>query len=274
MFTFSTDAPIYPMRLTGAGAERDLMVELFVFGASRATAPGFAAAAGAPVMVRDEPYGRVWHHASRISVQHSTLGPMVQGVAYGTRLTATLKPGDMQRDIAISWTGSAAPTGRTAHSQNSRAGLAVNIGLLGAFCAVAFVGLFERTRGLRRGTALVAAMLLGPLSGIVTLGAVPAVPSIRPRDMWRSSNDVLGEFSKATERDERAGELSFARARLDEFLAGYNAANGTKLKRGDGPGQLELREREGMIWMVSVDAAGAEYWNDLWEAADAPPGDR
>lgn len=268
VFTFTTDAPIYPMRLTGAGAERDLMVELFVFGASRAAAPGFAAAAGAAVAVRDEPYGRVWHHASSISVQHSTLGPLVQGAAYGTRLTATLKPAEMQRDIAISWTGSAAPTGRTAHSETSRAGLAVNIGLLAAFLATAFVGLFERTRGLRRGTAIVAALVMGPLSGIVTVGAVPAVPSIRPRDMWRNSHDVQREFYEATEGEARAGELAFARARLDEFLAGYNAANGTKLKRGDGPGQLELREREGMIWLVNVDAAGAEYWNNLWEAAE------
>lgn len=271
VFTFTTDAPIYPMRLTGAGAERDLAVELFVFGASRAKAAGFAAAAGAPVMVHDEPHGRVWHHASRISVLHSTLGPLVQGAAYGTRLTATLKPADMQRDIAISWTGSAAPTGRTAHSENSRAGLAVNIGLVCAFCAAAFIGLFERTRGLRRGTAMVAALVIGPLSGIVTVGAVSAVPSIRPRDMWRSSNEVLGEFYKRAEGGERAGDLAHVRARLDEFLAGYNAANETKVLRGDGPGQVELRERDGMIWIVTVDAGGAEYWNDLWEAAAEPP---
>ncbi|MBX3405407.1 MAG: DUF2330 domain-containing protein [Phycisphaeraceae bacterium] len=267
VFTFTTDAPIYPMRLTGAGAERDLTVELFVFGASRAGAAGFRAAAGAPVVVRDEPYGRVWHHASRIAVQHSTLGPLLKGAAYGTRLTATLKPADMQRDIAISWTDSTSPTGRTAHSETSRAGLAVNIGLLGAFLAIAFVGLFERTRGLRRGTAVVAAVVLGPLSGIVTLGAVPAVPSIRPGDVWRNSHDVLRKFYEATEGDERAGELVYARSRLDEFLAAFNAANGTTLRRGDGPGQFELHERDGMIWLVHVDAAGAEYWDNLWEAA-------
>lgn len=265
VFTFTTDAPIYPMRLTGAGAERDLSVELFVFGASRAAAPGFTAAAGAPVWLHEEPRSIVRHRASRIQVQHSTLGPLIDGAAYGTRLTATIKPADMQRDVMISWIGGG-PIGRTAHSETSRAGLSLNIGLLSAFLATAIVGLFERARGLRRGTAVIGALVLGPLSGIVTLGAVPAVPGIRPRDTWRSSNDVLREFYEATEGDGRAGELANARSRLDEFLAAFNAANGTTLRRGDGPGQVELRERDGMIWIVTVDAAGAEYWNNLWPA--------
>lgn len=268
VFAFTTDAPIYPMRLTGAGAKRDLAVELFVFGASRAAASAFAAAAGAPVRMHDEPSSLVRHFASRIQVQHSTLGPLIGGAAYGTRLTATLRPRDMQRDIAISFTGNSAATGRTAHSEASRNGLAVNVGLLGSIVAVSLVGLFERTRGLRRGTAFVAALLLGPLSGVVTLGAVPALASIRPREIYRAVCDVLRDFSDATEGDVRAGELVYARARLDEILAAYNAANETRISRGDGPRQVDLHERDGKIWFVNVDAAGAEYWNELWPAAE------
>lgn len=60
--------------------------------------------------------------------------------------------------------------------------------------------------------------------------------------------------------------MSFARASevFDQVIAARNNTSQQLPTRGDAPGQVDLRVTDGMIWLVSVDAAGVERWDGLF----------
>lgn len=80
-FTFKTDKPVYPMRLTGVD-NGPLSVELYVFGPSRANALHFEV-----------------ESCTRPNIAHPLLHKWVGDLTVATKLTATLSPSHMRTDV-------------------------------------------------------------------------------------------------------------------------------------------------------------------------------
>jgi hypothetical protein len=104
-FTFKTDKPVYPMRLTGVDDE-PLSVELYVFGPDRAEASHFKVERCTrpnypePSLKDTLPY---WSPETP-NVVHPLLRKWVDGSPVATKLTAMLSRADMRRDVWINWT--------------------------------------------------------------------------------------------------------------------------------------------------------------------------
>jgi hypothetical protein len=84
-FTFKTDKPVYPMRLTGVDSG-PLRVDLYVFGSSRAEASHFKV-----------------ESCTRPNIAHPLLHEWVGDSATATKLTATLSPAQMRKDVWINF---------------------------------------------------------------------------------------------------------------------------------------------------------------------------
>lgn len=100
-FTFRTEQPVYPMRLTGVDAG-PLQVELYVFGSQRAEADNFIAAT---CVAATFPAESSWRSrvSDQIPVMHPVLRTWAQGCPVVTKLTATLTPTQMQEDVMLRW---------------------------------------------------------------------------------------------------------------------------------------------------------------------------
>ena len=101
VFTFPTSKPVYPLRLTAAGAS-PCRIDLYVFGPSRARIPGFLVQRceapdykAQPIWPRLQPGG--------LRVRHEELRKLVAEAPVATKLTATLSPADMAHDAYLSW---------------------------------------------------------------------------------------------------------------------------------------------------------------------------
>lgn len=113
-FKFKTDRAVYPLRLTGVENDRCL-VELYVFGASRAELPGFKVeqclATEFPkelppgTRVDEVPDQAALREAApgQLRLRHPALRSLVAGAAVGTKLTATLDAAGMSRDAFVDW---------------------------------------------------------------------------------------------------------------------------------------------------------------------------
>ena len=85
-FTFKTDKPVYPMRLTGLG-NQPLSVVLYIFSAGRAAASHF----------NEE-------SCTRPNMVHPLLHQWTAGFPIATKLKATLSPSDMRHDVWLEQT--------------------------------------------------------------------------------------------------------------------------------------------------------------------------
>jgi hypothetical protein len=268
VFTFTTDAPVYPMRLTGADAKRDLSVELFVFGPSRAMAMGLAVQSAGDLVVSEAPRWRAWRRASSTHVHaaHTAITPLVGDAKFATRLTGTLRPSQMTRDVDIAWTRGGA-TGRSAQTRATAAGIGVDLGLTAMFIVLCIVGHYEKKRNLPRFTALRWGVIAAVCVGVVTFAALPKVTTHSGRDGWRAHRDLVRELEERIRLDLSPVEsvpLAAASEALDEVLARRLAAGEPLQARGDEPGQADLRVMDGMVYLVAVSAAGAEQWEGIW----------
>ena len=108
-FTFKTDKPVYPMRLTGLN-NGPLSVELYVFGPTRAKARHFKVERctrpnypNRRPMISGRGIGHAWNPKTP-NIVHPLLRKWVIGLPVATKLTATLSPADMRKDVRINWT--------------------------------------------------------------------------------------------------------------------------------------------------------------------------
>lgn len=267
VFTFTTDAPVYPMRLTGADATRDLSVELFVFGPSMAKAAGFGPKAAGPVEITDPPEHRYYPRLSptQVNVAHSAIGPHAETAKFATHLAATLRPSQMGADVAIDWTTGPALR-RTVQSWQTAAGIGLDLGLAVAFVVLCIVGHYEEKCRLPRFTALRWGVIAAVCVGSVTFAGQPKMRSVSPRESWRTARDLADDL-----RDRLAGDgyrlgsatLAHAGRILDELLQPQQKATQSAPTRGDAPGQIDLQVRDGFIYLVSVGPSGAETWEEV-----------
>lgn len=113
-FKFKTDRAVYPLRLTGVENDRCL-VELDVFGASRAELPGFKvehclatefpAEMSKQTSPGDYPDALAFREpaAGQLRLRHPALRSLVAGSTVGTKLAGTLDAAAMSRDAYFTW---------------------------------------------------------------------------------------------------------------------------------------------------------------------------
>jgi hypothetical protein len=113
-FKFKTDRAVYPLRLTGVENDRCL-VELYVFGASRAELPGFKVEQClATEFPKELPKGTSPNDdrdrlpfrepsPGQLRIRHTALRSLVAGSTVGTKLTGTLDAAAMSRDAYFTW---------------------------------------------------------------------------------------------------------------------------------------------------------------------------
>ncbi|MCX6896140.1 MAG: DUF2330 domain-containing protein [Verrucomicrobia bacterium] len=97
-FRFAARVPVYPMRLTAA-ARSDCAVDLYVFGDRRARAKNFSTRRCERIQQPDQPVlqGRELRFADAQLLQ------LIGRSGVGTKLSAKLKPSQMDSDVKIGW---------------------------------------------------------------------------------------------------------------------------------------------------------------------------
>jgi len=106
-FTFKTDKPVYPMRLTGLNGQ-PLSVELYVFGPSRAKASHFRVERCTRPNYPQPPSPDDWHWSrwggpETPDIVHPLLRQWVNGSPVATKLAGKLTPADMRQDVWLDW---------------------------------------------------------------------------------------------------------------------------------------------------------------------------
>jgi len=121
-FTFSTDRPIYPTRLTALNG-RDCVMDLYVFGAWRAAAAHFRAVRCARIETPSSAGHR--EETTSLLIDEPEARRLIGGAAMGTKLSARLTPRQMSRDVELrprwNWT-----SGTTVYSYAAALNLALN----------------------------------------------------------------------------------------------------------------------------------------------------
>ncbi len=98
---FSTDRPVYPLRLTGI-ENKPCRFDLYVFGETEASAPSFEIERCEKVIFPDG-YYQSYSDYGGIPAVHPYLRKLVSKSQVATKLTATLTGDQMKKDAYISW---------------------------------------------------------------------------------------------------------------------------------------------------------------------------
>jgi len=259
-FTFKTDKPVYPMRLTGAD-NGPLSVELYVFGSSRVRAAHFKAAS-----------------CSQPSIVHPLLHQWTAGLPVATKLTAALSPAAMRNDVWLNWTPFEEKENRLFSRQGALT-VALNWGT-GLF-AVSFLGAWflafaSETQKLKLPRRIgVMTIVCAILVGLIYL-ALPKIevkllkdPSfIYSRQQQLALQIALDDLAPKT--------TSEARKELQELLssptnaAAYHLQDwdnyliGGQIREEDSPGNYLLRETNNQLQLVTIQTDGGEGIAGTW----------
>jgi hypothetical protein len=270
LFRFASERPVYPMRLTGAGATRPLELELFVLGPARAAVRGLKPRAWGPVRLGDPAvgaYGRgVRQPRDARVITHPQLVRLAEGVGeavVATRLSGRLAPEQMREDLWLEWAEDGRPAaGLVAWAREAAAQGALLAG--GALALAVSIISGSRRGGARASRPTLAAALAA--AGVLGVLVWSAIPSVATRAVetgrvlrWYELRQVpqvaliaAGKLDPERVSDEEARAV-FA-AELKRMLL---EPSGTELEIGDGPGQVQwVKTPEGKWRTVHHDAAG------------------
>jgi hypothetical protein len=252
-FRFAAKDAFYPMRLTGAGAEQSLTVELVVFGPSRAEVAGLATRSTAPLSHKEPqaqkggPWGGLQAIDSR-TLSHPELTRWTQGTVVATWLRGKLSPKEMQADLPVRWTGSRVASGINAHTQDD-AWLKAAL-LTGLICFVSSLAVgvtYGNSVPTKKWVRLVALVAL--TSGATLRALTPTVavtkhrPSVALKSDGRQVVEAAGYAIKdlpGTASDEMV-QAAFSKV-LGEFMKDYTI--------GDAPGEVTLHKLPNGNWRV------------------------
>ena len=281
-FIFKTDKPVYPMRLTGLD-NGPLSVELYVFGPDRAIASHFKVERCTRPNYPEPPPNDFWSwNWSRWTpetpnIVHPLLRKWVIGSPVATKLTATLSPADMHKDVWINWM----PFWEARNLLFSYQGAlitALNWGTglfatgLVVVCFLAFTGNKYKIKlpRLFGGVFLSSLCLAGLIYQCLPKLEVRTVKV--PRRMEQQSLFQLGEYlfddnpvtrveisSKAQHllinptNDVEWSNFAGRAKNMDNYLIGG------RVHEEDSPGNFILRENGNQLEFVTYDAQGAEH---------------
>ncbi|MEI9863731.1 MAG: DUF2330 domain-containing protein [Limisphaerales bacterium] len=266
-FTFKTDRPVYPMRLTGLDSP-SLLVDLYVFGDGRFTAPHFKV-----------------ESCIRPNLVHPLLRQWVGNSSTATKLTANLSPADMRKDV---WLQPSAFFTEQKNRQFSRDGaltIALNwgagcftAGLLAAgFCV--FVRQTFKAK-LPRFTVIIF-LASSILAGLVYL-SLPKIEVrlvkggyLQSRIQMKQEQLVirmaLDDFDWHTVAEARAGLQAFIANPTNAAYYGLknwdNGFVGGELREEDSPGNYLLRETSQQLQIIGINRDGSE---DVLDNVDLP----
>ncbi len=279
-FTFKTKQPVYPMRLTGVD-NGPLQVELYVFADQRAHARHFkverCTKPAYPATV-----GNYMPWVETINIMHPLLQSWVGGSPVATKLTATLSPEQMRRDVWLDWRGFWETKSRR-FSHTGAATIALNwsacILAVGLVAAYAFA-LSVRPGNPKFATPIQLALAVSLLIGGVIYLALPKIEVRlvrRPFGETRNAQYFPMFFVEDAALDEARWMLAHptntvTKAIWEGRFRGGNWPNyyvGGQIHEEDSPGNFILREKNGYVEYVIYDAQGAEQVLQTW--LPAPP---
>jgi hypothetical protein len=289
-FTFKTDKPVYPMRLTGLN-NQPLNVELYVFGPARAEAAHFKVERCTQPNYPQPPPSDSWSwNWSRWSpetpnIVHPLLRKWVNGSHVATKLIATLSRSEMRQDVWLDWTSFSEKKNHLI-SHSGALTTALNWGswlLAGGLLTIwafRFFGEMNRHKVLRW-VAIVFATSLG-LAGLIYL----SLPKIEVRlEKVRFGEDQynlfrLCEYLLDTNSMTRAEISAEAKhllsnptndvdwvnwSKSEGWKSWDNHLIGGQIHEEDSPGNFMFRENGILIEFVTYDAQGAEHIEkEIW----------
>jgi hypothetical protein len=276
--TFPAAQPVYPMRLT-AIAESEVYVDLFVVGKGRARCEPLQldfcdtyrfsqldrygevhSIALGDVVMMDAP-GMLPGYVGQeydLLVGHPRAGELMWDGCTLTRLSGTLRPEDMDADIAIT-IGATEPFRARYYSRLG----ALSIGVLGGLISwtVIWVGGLIYLAVRRRGRRPVLPLLCvaGATAIAVTLILYFALPKVdvQPLPSLWSAAEAIGSAGRAGALNgSTAGEVRQALRHHLRRTAFRNELTGDLMKIEDSPGNLEVIEDERGIVVRSFDMRG------------------
>ena len=284
-FTFKTDKPVYPMRLTGLNTQ-SLSVELYVFGPARAEAPHFKVERCTRPNYPEPPPNDSWSWNWRRSspetpdIVHPLLRKWVIGSPVATKLIGRLSPADMQNDVWLDQTPFIFEQKNRLFSQQGALTIALNWGT--EFFAAGLVTVWFLAFTVKKYKAKLP-QLFGYvfLSSLCLAGLIYlCLPKIEvhtvkvPRGMEQVNLFDLGGYLSDTTPVTHA-EVS---ARVQRLLANptndveWNSFTGSRrmsldnyllggrIREEDSPGNFTFREHDGHLEFVTYDAQGAEHF--------------
>ncbi len=281
-FTFKTDKPVYPMRLTGVD-NGPVRVELYVFGPRCARARNFKVQRCVkPDYPAIPTEGRAWtiRLPARPTIVHPLLRKWVAGAPVATKLTATLNHAQMREDVWLQWSAFKekknwlySRKGALTVALNWAAGCAA-IGMLAIWLGRSVFGKLT----FKHFTVLAAvALLTSAILGCIIYLALPKTkvrlvrfPTLLAQEamhaLYMELNDAttgsLAETRKAARQVlEQPGEwVAFMEvAKRHGGTGWYNFILGNQIHEEDSPGNFILRESCGVVEFVAYDALGAEH---------------
>jgi hypothetical protein len=278
-FTFNTERPVYPLRLTAIGSE-SCQIDLFVFGPGRAESPNFKVERCAqPTYL---PLDRQLLHwrLDELRVQHPLLRRLVDQSAVATKLTGRLTAQEMAHDALITWSPLRSQR-LTLYSDMGAAVTAANIavpillvGLL--MCYWSQGGETTLAKRLRRiGMILSSFAIVSWLMIYCSLPKTPVVVSRFPRlrmSLLHNYEIPLAVESEWARQTNHAGvkpgpdavwvrqqlaQTSALRSKLDPYSQ-TNHFSGQAWREEDSPGNYIVRDTPTGIDYVWYDIDGAE----------------
>jgi hypothetical protein len=263
-FTFKTDRPVYPMRLTGVD-NVPLSVELYVFGLSRAKAAHFKV-----------------ESCTRPNVVHPLLRQWTTNLPVATILSATLSPADMRKDVWLDQTPFIIEQRNRLFSRQGALTTALNWGVelfaagLFVICLLAFASETHKTKPPRRIGVIT-------LAGIVFVALVYfSLPKIEVKlvkghfySYWREQQItlrlVLGDSDWHTTAEVRAGLQQTISNPTNAAVYGLknwdNYFVGGQMREEDSPGNYLLRETNNQLQLIFFYPNGEE---EISETRDLP----
>lgn len=174
VFTFPTQTPVYPMRLTGLTTE-PVDVRLFVAGPARAVADGFTSTRCASLTT--DP-----NRASGpgiIAMSRSEADGLLDGTQYLTRLDRTFRPDEMGADVDVHW-APYAPAQALVFSEHAADAIGWNLAALIAIASLLALASAEGSRmkrtpssAGRRWIGTVVVVTLAVAAGVGAVGVLP-----------------------------------------------------------------------------------------------------
>lgn len=264
-FTFKTDKPVYPLRLTGLG-NQPLSVDLYAFSNERATAPHFK-----------------MESCTRPNIVHPLLRRWTAGLPVATKLTAKLSPAEMRDDIWLEQKPFFLEQKNRLFSRQGALITALNWGMA-FFGAGLIVACFFTFASEGHKWHLLQSVGIVTSASIVIVGSsYLCLPKIEVKLMkahlygrWGEQRIalrlVLDDLEPKTADEARKGlqDLISNPTNATPYYEGNwdNLLVGGKVREEDSPGNYSLRETNHQLQLVTFTPDGEE---EVSETLDLPP---
>ena len=259
-FTFKTDKPVYPMRLTGLMNSQSLMVDLYVFSDARAAAPHFKV-----------------ESCTRPHIAHPLLRKWIGDSTVATKFSATLFHADMRKDVLINWAPFSEKKNRL-FSQDGASTTALNWGT-GLFAAGLLVVCLLALACKSHKTKFLCLIGIMAVASVILAGLVyRSLPKTEVIFVHGYRDSYAG--LKILYRILHGGSwqtLAEARAKLQDVTSNsinspkkywrnwHNDLVGGQIHEEDSPGNYLLRETNQQVQLIIFDANGGEHVRGSWD---------